>query len=105
MKRGRVNLLTFRHTSKSKSKKSKKRAAGRKGTVDEYDYLVASLGRLVIRMDEKSGESFTLAYLTPSRGDSATATAHPRVSGSPRAGERASSQGQETPPAPVGRSG
>lgn len=36
---------------------SRKRAAGRKGTVDEYDYLIASIGRLVIRVEEKSGRS------------------------------------------------
>jgi hypothetical protein len=44
------------HTNKSKHKQSRKRAAGRKGTVDEYDYLISSIGRLVIRVDEKSGK-------------------------------------------------
>lgn len=44
------------HTNKSKHKPSRKRAAGRKGTVDEYDYLISSIGRLVTRVDEKSGE-------------------------------------------------
>lgn len=48
--------LTVSQTNKSKHKASRKRAAGRKGTVDEYDYLVASIGRLVIRVDEKSGK-------------------------------------------------
>ena len=48
--------LTVSQTNKSKHKKSRKRAAGRKGTVDEYDYLIASIGRLVIRVDEKSGK-------------------------------------------------
>ncbi|WOO84954.1 Elongator complex protein 1 [Vanrija pseudolonga] len=47
-------------TAKSKHRPSKKRAAGRKGTVDEYDYLVASLGRLVTRVDEKSAEAVPL---------------------------------------------
>jgi elongator complex protein 1 len=50
--------LTVSQTNKSKHKKSRKRAAGRKGTVDEYDYLIASIGRLVIRVDEKSGKHF-----------------------------------------------
>jgi elongator complex protein 1 len=45
------------HTAKSKHRPSKKRAAGRKGTVDEYEYLIGSLGRMVVRVDEKSGES------------------------------------------------
>lgn len=42
-------------SAKSKHRPSKKRQAGRKGTVDEYDYLVASIGRLVKRVDDKSG--------------------------------------------------
>lgn len=45
----------LRQTNKSKHKPSRKRQAGRKGTVDEYDYLVASVGRLVKRVDDKSG--------------------------------------------------
>ncbi len=44
-----------RQTTRSKNRPSKKRQAGRKGTVDEYDYLVASIGRLVKRVDDKSG--------------------------------------------------
>lgn len=44
-------------TAKSRHKASKRRAAGRKGTVDEYEYLLASIGRLIARLDEKSGES------------------------------------------------
>ncbi|WRT69010.1 uncharacterized protein IL334_005992 [Kwoniella shivajii] len=44
----------------AKSKRGKKRATGRRGTVDEYEYLVASIGRLLIRVDEKSGEATTL---------------------------------------------
>ncbi|EIW65854.1 hypothetical protein TREMEDRAFT_46085 [Tremella mesenterica DSM 1558] len=47
-------------TNKSKYKPSKKRATGRKGTVDEYEYLISSLGRLVIRTEEKSAEALTL---------------------------------------------
>ena len=43
-------------TSRTRRKASKKQR-GRKGTVDEYEYLLASLGRLMIRVDEKSGES------------------------------------------------
>ena len=55
--------LTDSQTNKSKHKKSRKRAAGRKGTVDEYDYLIASIGRLVIRVDEKSGKQFTFSVV------------------------------------------
>ncbi|OCF72658.1 elongator complex protein 1 [Kwoniella mangroviensis CBS 8886] len=44
----------------AKSKKSRKRATGRKGTVDEYEYLVASIGRLVVRVDDKSNEATSL---------------------------------------------
>ncbi|KLT46470.1 IkappaB kinase complex, IKAP component [Cutaneotrichosporon oleaginosum] len=47
-------------TTRSKNRPSKKRQAGRKGTVDEYDYLVASIGRLVKRVDDKSGEALSL---------------------------------------------
>jgi hypothetical protein len=43
-------------TNKSKHKPSKRRQAGRKGTVDEWEYLLGSMGRLVARVDEKSGE-------------------------------------------------
>nr|XP_019009784.1 elongator complex protein 1 [Kwoniella pini CBS 10737]OCF48565.1 elongator complex protein 1 [Kwoniella pini CBS 10737] len=48
-----------KHTAKS-SKKARKRATGRKGTVDEYEYLIGSIGRLLIRVDEKSAEATTL---------------------------------------------
>lgn len=41
----------------AKSKRGKKRATGRRGTVDEWEYLVMSIGRLLARVDEKSGES------------------------------------------------
>ncbi|WVQ93259.1 hypothetical protein IAU59_000325 [Kwoniella sp. CBS 9459] len=44
----------------AKSKRGKKRATGRRGTVDEYEYLVASIGRLLVRVDEKSAEATTL---------------------------------------------
>jgi elongator complex protein 1 len=44
-------------TNKSR-RKPKRRAAGRKGTVDEYDYLLASIGRLVARVDEKTGKLY-----------------------------------------------
>ncbi|WVQ81518.1 hypothetical protein IAT38_003642 [Cryptococcus sp. DSM 104549] len=44
----------------AKSKRGKKKATGRRGTVDEYEYLVMSLGRLVARVDEKSAESLVL---------------------------------------------
>ncbi|KAK8843352.1 hypothetical protein IAR55_007009 [Kwoniella newhampshirensis] len=44
----------------SKSKRGKKKATGRRGTVDEYEYLVASVGRLLIRVDEKSAEALIL---------------------------------------------
>ncbi|OCF35523.1 hypothetical protein I316_02575 [Kwoniella heveanensis BCC8398] len=44
----------------AKSKRGKKRATGRRGTVDEYEYLVASIGRLLIRVDDKSAEATTL---------------------------------------------
>ncbi|WVW79282.1 hypothetical protein I302_101249 [Kwoniella bestiolae CBS 10118] len=44
----------------AKSKKSRKRATGRKGTVDEYEYLVASIGRLVVRVDDKSNDAIAL---------------------------------------------
>lgn len=46
-------------TNRSKHKASRKRAAGRKGTIDEYEYLLASLNRLIIRVDEKSGRFTT----------------------------------------------
>lgn len=45
-------------TNKSKHRPSKRRQAGRKGTVDEWEYLLGSMGRLVARVDEKSGERF-----------------------------------------------
>ncbi|WWD21132.1 hypothetical protein CI109_105613 [Kwoniella shandongensis] len=44
----------------SKSKRGKKKATGRRGTVDEYEYLVASIGRLLSRVDEKSAEALIL---------------------------------------------
>ncbi|ORY20535.1 putative Pol II transcription elongation factor [Naematelia encephala] len=47
-------------TAKSRHKPSRRRAAGRKGTVDEYEYLLGSLGRLVIRVDEKSSEAIPI---------------------------------------------
>ncbi|GMK55839.1 hypothetical protein CspeluHIS016_0208950 [Cutaneotrichosporon spelunceum] len=47
-------------TARSKNRPSKRRQAGRKGTVDEYDYLVASIGRLVKRVDDKSAEALSL---------------------------------------------
>nr|XP_018259126.1 elongator complex protein 1 [Kwoniella dejecticola CBS 10117]OBR81284.1 elongator complex protein 1 [Kwoniella dejecticola CBS 10117] len=46
-------------TSRS-TKKSRKRAKGRKGTVDEFEYLIGSIGRLLTRVDEKSGEATAL---------------------------------------------
>lgn len=52
-------LLTARQTNRTRRKSSKK-ARGRKGTVDEWDYLIASIGRLVARTDEKSDEALTL---------------------------------------------
>ncbi|KAK4687641.1 elongator complex protein 1, partial [Tremellales sp. Uapishka_1] len=47
-------------TARSLHKKSRKRAAGRKGTVDEYEYLLASIGRLILRVDEKSADAAAL---------------------------------------------
>ncbi|KAL7421377.1 putative elongator complex protein 1 [Cryptotrichosporon argae] len=47
-------------TNKTKHKPSRRRQAGRKGTVDEYEYLLASLGRLVLRAEEKSAEAIPL---------------------------------------------
>ncbi|WVO22664.1 uncharacterized protein IAS62_003995 [Cryptococcus decagattii] len=44
----------------AKSKRGKKRATGRRGTVDEWEYLVMSIGRLLARVDEKSAEALTL---------------------------------------------
>lgn len=52
-------MLTRSKTAKSKGK-SRRRQAGRKGTVDEWDYLVQSLGRLIVRVDEKSAEAIPL---------------------------------------------
>lgn len=52
-----VKDADIRQTARSKNRPSRKRQAGRKGTVDEYDYLVASIGRLVKRVDDKSGRS------------------------------------------------
>lgn len=48
--------LTWSQTNRTRHKSSKKRAAGRKGTVDEYEYLLSSLNRLTARVDEKSGK-------------------------------------------------
>lgn len=50
------NMTDDSDTNRSRKKSPRKRAAGRKGTVDEYEYLLASIGRLVVRVDEKSGE-------------------------------------------------
>ncbi|WVQ75470.1 hypothetical protein IAR50_005095 [Cryptococcus sp. DSM 104548] len=47
-------------TSATSKKKIKKRATGRRGTVDEWEYLVMSLGRLGTRVEEKSGEALGL---------------------------------------------
>ncbi|EAL20131.1 hypothetical protein CNBF2080 [Cryptococcus deneoformans B-3501A] len=44
----------------AKSKRGKKRATGRRGTVDEWEYLVMSIGRLLARVDEKSAEALIL---------------------------------------------
>ncbi|WWC91266.1 uncharacterized protein L201_006209 [Kwoniella dendrophila CBS 6074] len=43
-----------------RSKKQKKKATGRKGTIDEYEYLINSLSKLLIRVDEKSSEAIAL---------------------------------------------
>jgi elongator complex protein 1 len=45
-------------SARSKHKASRRRATGRKGTVDEYEYLLASIGRLVTRVEEKSGKLY-----------------------------------------------
>ncbi|ORX39112.1 IKI3 family-domain-containing protein [Kockovaella imperatae] len=47
-------------TDRSRNRASRKRPAGRKGSVDEYEYLVASIGRLVIRAEEKSKDALPL---------------------------------------------
>lgn len=39
----------------SSRRKARKKATGRKGTVDEFEYLLASMGRLVARVEEKTG--------------------------------------------------
>nr|ODO03858.1 elongator complex protein 1 [Cryptococcus depauperatus CBS 7855] len=44
----------------NRTKRGKKRATGRRGTVDEWEYLVMSIGRLLARVDEKSSEAITL---------------------------------------------
>jgi elongator complex protein 1 len=49
-----------RQTNKTRHKPSKRRAAGRKGTVDEYDYLLMSIGRLINRVEEKSTDAVPL---------------------------------------------
>ena len=46
-------------TTASSRRKSRKKAAGRKGTVDEFEYLLSSMGRLVTRVEEKTGTALT----------------------------------------------
>ncbi|KAJ9102595.1 hypothetical protein QFC21_002996 [Naganishia friedmannii] len=54
---------TSRTTAASR-RKSRKKATGRKGTVDEFEYLLSSMGRLVTRVEEKTAEvSDLLPYL------------------------------------------
>ncbi|KAJ9111710.1 hypothetical protein QFC19_001070 [Naganishia cerealis] len=51
-------------TSAVSRRKSRKKATGRKGTVDEFEYLLASMGRLAARVEEKTEEvSELLPYL------------------------------------------
>lgn len=44
-----------RSTAKSR-RQGRKKAKGRKGTIDEYTYLLSSLTRLVVRLEEKTTE-------------------------------------------------
>ncbi|KAJ9121784.1 hypothetical protein QFC22_002406 [Naganishia vaughanmartiniae] len=54
---------TSRTTAASR-RKSRKKATGRKGTVDEFEYLLSSMGRLATRVEEKTAEvSELLPYL------------------------------------------
>jgi elongator complex protein 1 len=51
-----VTKSYFCRVTSSTRRKARRKAAGKKGTVDEFEYLLNSLGRLVSRVDEKSGK-------------------------------------------------
>lgn len=60
-----------RRTSRSKRKLDMKQAAGRKGTVDEEDYILRSLGKLAARLIALQGQLVCITLnvrLTHSRG-------------------------------------
>lgn len=50
-----------RRTSRSKRKMERKVGSGRKGTIDEEEYLLKSIGKLVTRFDTVQGELHLIA--------------------------------------------
>lgn len=53
---GSVGTATTRRTSKNRRREERKRARGKKGSVYEEEYLVASVGRLVERVNSTGDE-------------------------------------------------
>lgn len=51
-----------RRTSRSKRKMERKVGSGRKGTIDEEEYLLKSIGKLVPRFDTVQGELHLIAH-------------------------------------------
>ncbi|KAJ8060085.1 hypothetical protein OCU04_011695 [Sclerotinia nivalis] len=53
---GTVGTGVSRATSKNRRREERKRARGKKGSVYEEEYLVASVGRLITRVEDSRGE-------------------------------------------------
>lgn len=53
---GTVGTGVSRATSKNRRREERKRARGKKGSVYEEEYLVASVGRLITRVEDSKGE-------------------------------------------------
>jgi elongator complex protein 1 len=65
---GTVGTGVSRATSKNRRREARKRARGKKGSVYEEEYLVASVGRLVERVESVRGEVGRLAVGLVRRG-------------------------------------
>lgn len=65
---GTVNTQTTRKTSKNRRREERKRARGKKGTIYEEEYLVASIGRLIERVNSVGEEVHRLVEGLVRRG-------------------------------------
>ncbi|KAF3907273.1 hypothetical protein ABW20_dc0108919 [Dactylellina cionopaga] len=57
---GTLGTSATRRTSKNKRREERKKARGKKGSIYEEEYLITSIGRLIVRLNEAQEESYRL---------------------------------------------